>query len=131
MAVNSEENSEQAQSVFKSEDFSETDNKQEENLLNDKSDKSKNEDEKPAANNVDGFAPGTDKTSYKKFSGEQCMVKKTDGEWRKLLVLYQSGNICDFCLRIIFACWCFSSTLQNYYNIRNIFRHFWAPRQPL
>lgn len=84
MAVNSEENSEQQQNVFKSENCNENDNKQEENLLNDQSDKPKNnEDEKPA---VDGFTPGTDKTSYKKFSGEQCMVKKTDGEWRKILV---------------------------------------------
>lgn len=25
----------------------------------------------------------TNKTSYKKFSGEQCMVQKPDGEWRE------------------------------------------------
>ena len=87
MAVNNEEKKEQQQNVFKSEDCSKSGNKQEENLLNIKSDKPKNnEDEKPATNIVDGFTPGTDKTSYKKFSGEQCMVKKTDGEWRKFSV---------------------------------------------
>jgi len=39
------------------------------------------EDEKIIISNQDG----ADKTSYKKFSGEQCMVKKTDGEWRKFV----------------------------------------------
>eukprot|EP00111_Clytia_hemisphaerica_P017818 TCONS_00052684-protein len=42
-----------------------------------KKDKGKDDDEK-----TEGFTIVSDKTSYKKFSGEQCMVKKTDGEWQ-------------------------------------------------
>lgn len=87
MAVNEQENSEHQQS-----NFSDTEVK----ILKDENkhipekqilEKSKiPEDDKIQISTTDCFsAGGADKTSYKKFSGEQCMVKKADGEWRKIL----------------------------------------------
>lgn len=38
-------------------------------------------------NQLGDFITDINKTSYKKFSGEQCMVQKPDGEWRKFIVL--------------------------------------------
>lgn len=99
MAVNEQENSEHQQS-----NFSDTEVK----ILKDENkhipekqilEKSKiPEDDKIQISTTDCFsAGGADKTSYKKFSGEQCMVKKADGEWQLCEIIHSrkqpDGNV--------------------------------------